>query len=807
MRLLTSVCSLSLMTTCVHEQKGPLANLEQSEKLDELYRSPSQQLADLEKSLSQSDTRHLAHLVTDVKLMLTAMSYEQKSALADAGEFWQKAMKISEGEFAKKAFEGWFQNYLKQIENPKDLRLLAMLVLKETKQGQSSQYLSDSGLTSKDSLIPYLKTLMKRPVQQKQNQKDQTAYAPPSQAGIPNDDPLLDELSKEYCKMGMPQSYQWNAWFRTLSQATYKYWRGLTEKCDGEEHLAIQTFTEAAEIGAKSAQQTDHAIAVASYEHLVKLLRANDGRPEAARYYKALLSAWELPGVTPKNMGLDNHEFTLRYIDDSLWAARYRALIGDYQNAKIYVQEALELISKAHNQVEVLTARLSEDLAGFKAEAYHILAFRIAIEQHEYSHAAALTKAALQTPHLSKEWVANLHWYLGLYEYLDGRISQAIKAWQALLDKTDDEDVKAKALFWLSYLHHQKGSKSQSKQYLAVLEKDYPLSFYHVVAPKEAGMTEQQSWQGLFPDPKSLERKLKKADSYNTSVLRRTKPLASQLAKSELLLFAGLKAWASLPSEGLYSSAIELPKPSQDEEAFIYLSRMLYAVGNFKRAMNLTYEFIIRNKQFWQEWPEQVHVYFPRAYATHYQQQATSESVDLALLYGITRQESMFNTKALSHANAMGLMQIIKPTARRLASVSGLEWDKTKGRLFEPKINIKLGSTYIKLLGIKYKKFLPAVIAAYNAGEYAVDMWIRRRVHPMKLLWAEMIPFKETRNYVQKVWRNYEVYSYLGSKRSMVTIFPNLMYKRRAEAGTKKGEDHEALRPWPQYCISILYKK
>ena len=786
LRLLTSIWSISLLTTCIHEQQGPLANLEQSEKLDELFRSPSQQLADLGKALDQSETRHLAPLVKDVKLMLTAMSYEQKSALADAGDYWQQSMNIAEGEFAKKAFEGWFQNYLKQIESPKDLRLLATLVLKETRQGQSSQYLADAGFTTKESLIPYLKTLMKRPPQQKQNEQAQDSFFPPSKPGIPTHDPLLEKLAEEYCKMDMPLSYQWKAWFRTLSPAAVRYWQGLGEKCEGEEHLAIRTFTEAAAIAEKSASYDDHVIAVASYEQLVKLLRANDGRPEAARYYKALLSAWELPGLTPSSMGLERHEFTLRHIDDSLWAARYRALIGDYQNAKIFVQNALELISNAHNQVDVLTAEVSEELAGFKAEAYHVLSFRIAVEQHEYAHAAALTKAALQTPHLSGEWTHTLQWYLGLYEYLDGRISRAITAWQELLEGTKEDETKAKVLFWLAYLHHQKGAKTQSEQYLSVLAKDYPMSFYHVVAPKEAGMTSTQNWQGLFPEPKELERKLKKTNSYNTSILRRNEPLSSYLAKSELLLFAGLKAWATLPSESIYSSALQLPKSSQDEEAFIYLSRMLYAVGNFKRAMNLTYELLIRNEEFWQEWPEQVHVYFPRAYANHYKRQALSEAVDLALLYGITRQESMFNPKALSSANAKGLMQIIKPTARRLASLSGLEWDNTKDRLFEPKINIKLGSTYIKLLGLKYKKFLPAVIAAYNAGEYAVDMWIRRRVHPMKLLWAEMIPFGETRTYVQRVWRNYEVYRYLGSKRSMVTIFPNLMYKRRAEAKPKQ---------------------
>lgn len=789
-RLLISILSLNLLTTCVHEQRGPLANLEQSEKLDELYRSPSQQLADLENSLRQKDTKHLAPLVKDVKLMLTAMSYEQKSALSDAEEYWQQAMQSAKGEFAKEAFEGWFDNYLKQLDSTQDLSLLAKLVLKETKQGRNSQFLTKEGLTTTKSLIPYLKSLMKVGPKQKTEEQtknqSQAAISPPSRPGIPTDDRLLEETSEEYCSMGMPVSYQWNAWFKTLSPPALKYWQGLGEKCNGEEHLAIRTFTEAGFMAEKSANPADHAIAVASYEHLVKLLRANDGRPEAAQFYKALMTAWELPGLNPQSMGLENHEFTLRHIDDSLWAARYRALIGDYQHAKVYVQGALELISQAHNQVDVLTASLSEDLADFKAEAYHILAFRVAVEQHEYAHAASLMKVGLETPHLSKKWTETLRWYLGLFEYLDGRISHSITAWQKLLSETKNEDTRAKVLFWLSYLYHQKGAKTKSNAYLAELGNEYPLSFYHVVAPKEAGMVSERNWEIIFPNPKSLENKLKKADTYNTTSLRRSKPLASNLAKSEILLFAGLKAWAFLPSESLYSSAIQLQKSTQDEEAFVYLSRMLYAVGNFQRAMNLTYELVLRNDNFWQDWPEQIHVYFPRAYASHYQRLAKTESVDLALLYGITRQESMFNHKALSHANAMGLMQIIKPTARRLASLSGLEWRHTKDKLFEPKINIKLGSTYIKLLGIKYKSFMPAVIAAYNAGEYAVDMWIRHRVHPMKLLWAEMIPFGETRNYVQKVWRNYEVYRYLGSRRSMVTIFPTRMQKRRAQASPKK---------------------
>ena len=176
-------------------------------------------------------------------------------------------------------------------------------------------------------------------------------------------------------------------------------------------------------------------------------------------------------------------------------------------------------------------------------------------------------------------------------------------------------------------------------------------------------------------------------------------------------------------------------------------------------------------------------------------QKALENSLDPALLYAISRQESVFKKDAESNAKAIGLMQIIRPTARRMAVATFLEWNTIKDQLDKPDINVKLGSTYLKLLSLRYRSKLQASIAAYNAGEYAVDMWLRHRSHPSPLAWLEILPFQETRTYVQKVLRNKDIYKYLGSDREKVVFFRRSFFKRHAskkELGKKPRRSNSA---------------
>src|SRR5262249_16633183 len=156
-------------------------------------------------------------------------------------------------------------------------------------------------------------------------------------------------------------------------------------------------------------------------------------------------------------------------------------------------------------------------------------------------------------------------------------------------------------------------------------------------------------------------------------------------------------------------------------------------------------------------WPEQLLVFFPMPYLDSFQRASLDTGLDRELLLAITRQESAFTVDARSGANAIGLMQLIPPSGERFAKQLGLS-GPIQELLHSPEANIRLGSTYLRVLNLQFKGFPPAVYGAYNAGEYAMDGWMARRGHSDPLMFVELIPFGETKDYVRNVWRNLMIY-------------------------------------------------
>jgi soluble lytic murein transglycosylase len=135
--------------------------------------------------------------------------------------------------------------------------------------------------------------------------------------------------------------------------------------------------------------------------------------------------------------------------------------------------------------------------------------------------------------------------------------------------------------------------------------------------------------------------------------------------------------------------------------------------------------------------------------------------VELSLLHGISRQESEFNPHAVSHADARGLMQLLPSTARKVAAQLNLPYSEAK--LFDPSYNMQLGSVYLGDLIAKFDGNYILAIAGYNAGPGRSVQWVERFGRPGRdisktLTFMELIPFSETRNYVQRVLENVQVY-------------------------------------------------
>jgi len=142
---------------------------------------------------------------------------------------------------------------------------------------------------------------------------------------------------------------------------------------------------------------------------------------------------------------------------------------------------------------------------------------------------------------------------------------------------------------------------------------------------------------------------------------------------------------------------------------------------------------------------------------------------DSAFILSIIRQESEFDLSANSHAGAKGLMQLMPYTAKLVSKQAKLPYSKSR-LTTDPEYNINLGSHYIAGLILQYDGAYPFAVAAYNAGPNRVKYWKKINKNPQKkqinyVDWIELIKFRETRNYVQRVLENYNVYRYILEKK------------------------------------------
>jgi soluble lytic murein transglycosylase len=127
---------------------------------------------------------------------------------------------------------------------------------------------------------------------------------------------------------------------------------------------------------------------------------------------------------------------------------------------------------------------------------------------------------------------------------------------------------------------------------------------------------------------------------------------------------------------------------------------------------------------------------------------------DPFLILSLVRQESAFNVKAISSAGAQGLMQLQWPTARQLARISS-------NQLWDPQINLRLGVKYLRKLENRFKGRLDYALASYNVGPERIKAWSKRYPTAVPLLFLDLFPLQETRDYVSSIARNYYWYTRL----------------------------------------------
>lgn len=152
---------------------------------------------------------------------------------------------------------------------------------------------------------------------------------------------------------------------------------------------------------------------------------------------------------------------------------------------------------------------------------------------------------------------------------------------------------------------------------------------------------------------------------------------------------------------------------------------------------------------------------YPRAFAPVLEDAASAAEVPASFVRAIAREESSFDPNAVSWAHAYGLVQVILPTARRHAD--GLTIDARTMR--QPEVNLAVGSRYMRSLRDRYAANPAVVPAAYNAGQGALDRWLRERGELPLDEFVERIPYDETRRYTRRVLQTWGVYAWLDEGR------------------------------------------
>ena len=336
------------------------------------------------------------------------------------------------------------------------------------------------------------------------------------------------------------------------------------------------------------------------------------------------------------------------------------------------------------------------------------------------------------------------HWRAGWLNYRLANYPVAEHMFDEQIHTFAEAPETASALYWRGRLFEsQDHNPAQAVANYRTIVRAYPHFFYAQMARQRLtalGSTEAASDPQLdqikAPEPPTL------ADSFPED--------SPHLAKAKLLANAGLNDYipreiSADPDSGSWSALAEAQIYASYGEAY-------RAMRALKRALPGAASSSIRSipLAYW-------HILFPEPYWSIIKSESAKNNLDPYLVASLIRQESEFNPSAISYANAWGLMQLLPTVGRSLAHQEGMAHFQTF-QLLDPETNIRLGARYLKQLLDHFGGVPEYALAAYNAGDSRVEDWQAAGPYSGMDEFVESIPFTQTREYVQAILRNIEIY-------------------------------------------------
>jgi len=312
-------------------------------------------------------------------------------------------------------------------------------------------------------------------------------------------------------------------------------------------------------------------------------------------------------------------------------------------------------------------------------------------------------------------------WNLGWIYYRKAMYPEALATFSAFTDSSSSFNA-SNARYWKARTLEKQGQSDKALAEYTALAALTPPTYHSYLAQQKTGAA--PAFANINPE---------------TTVL--SPQTAARKQKAELLIELGLPEDARLEIAKMESAA-------STQEEFVVVSLLYAKVEDYNSSIKVAQDLGL---------PQANSLSFPRGYRDIVAPYARKYGVDELLVYSVIREESRFQKDVVSPADAVGLMQLIPPTARTVANQIGIS-GFTVEMLTIPRINIEMGIFYLKQVLDEFGGDVELALASYNAGPGRAATWRTQYYGLEKDEFIEEIPFRETRNYIRRILRSYGAY-------------------------------------------------
>ncbi len=486
-----------------------------------------------------------------------------------------------------------------------------------------------------------------------------------------------------------------------------------------------------------------------------QLLRRADRLFELHAYTQA---AAEYRAAVDKLTGLPRSQARVRAGAADLAAGNASAAYGYLTQLEIAEPEAdaerlydIEECARRLDNGEAMTAslrRLGDKYAksGWRAKALFAAANH-ALAANRVDDALPLYKS-VYTDFPRDGNAAVSHWKIAFHAFVrDPESAEGLL--RAHLEKYPAHGTSGAAIYFLGRLYERKGDAAAARACYRRLAERFPNGYYAILARDRLGGIASTPG-GAYADNTAAFLGTLQFPALAAFPTEPTPATTVRIDRSRLLRTAGLDDLAD------YELRFGARTDAQPALAAMELAATAGAPYRGMQAMKaLAPDYLGRPvesapKQFWED-------LFPLPYRTELTAAAQAHNLDPFLVAGLIRQESEFNPSAISPANANGLMQVRLETGRQFARAAGVP-RVTTGTLLEPGPNLKIGAAVFRSMLDQNGGSVERTLAAYNAGPRHAAEWSTWGAYREPAEFIESIPFTETRDYVQAVLRNAEMY-------------------------------------------------